>query len=97
MARSSDQTDTSGDRIDRRDLLRGAAALVAGGVALAPPGPALAQTEQQALAIREKAQAEGVTKVTQRGWTPEKFSSIGDAINSDPALTERAVKLIEAK
>ena len=56
-----------------------------------------AQTEQQALDIREKAQAEGVKKVTQRGWTPEKFSSVGDAINADPALTEKAVKLIEAK
>ena len=56
-----------------------------------------AQTEQQALAVREKAQAEGVKKVTDRGWTPEKFSSIGDAINNDPALTERAVELIEAK
>ncbi|HEY3517283.1 MAG TPA: alpha/beta hydrolase [Gammaproteobacteria bacterium] len=51
MARSSDQTDTSGRRVDRRDLLRGAAALVAGGVALATQGPALAQTEQQALAV----------------------------------------------
>jgi hypothetical protein len=56
-----------------------------------------AETEQQALAIRDEAQAESVAKVTQRGWTPEKFSSVGDAINNDPALTERAVKLIEAK
>ena len=56
-----------------------------------------AQTEQQALAIRDRAQTESVAKVTQRGWTPEKFSLVGDAINNDPALTERAVKLIEAK
>ena len=56
-----------------------------------------AQSEQQALAIRERAQEESVKKVTQRGWTPEKFSRVGDAINDDPALTERAVKLIEAK
>ena len=56
-----------------------------------------AQSEQQALAIRERAQEESVRKVTQRGWTPEKFSSVGDAINDDPALTEKAVKLIEAK
>ena len=33
MTRFGDQTDTSGDRIDRRDLLH-AAALIAGGVAL---------------------------------------------------------------
>ena len=56
-----------------------------------------AQTEQQVLAIRDQAQAEGIAKVTKRGWTPEKFSLVGDAINSDPALTERALKLIEAK
>jgi haloacetate dehalogenase len=51
MARFGDQKDTGGDRIDRRDLLRGAAALVAGGVALAAQVPAGAQTEQQALAV----------------------------------------------
>jgi hypothetical protein len=56
-----------------------------------------AQTEQQALDIRDRAQTESIAKVTQRGWTPEKFSNVGDAINNDPALTERAVKLIEAK
>ena len=56
-----------------------------------------AQTEQQALAIRDRAQAEGVAKVTQRGWTPEKFGLVGDTINNDPALAERAVRLIEAK
>jgi hypothetical protein len=56
-----------------------------------------AQTEQQALEIRERAQTESLAKVTQRGWTPEKFNSVGEAINGDPALTERAVKLIEAK
>ena len=35
----------------RRDLLRGAAALVAGGAALAAQGPAAAQSEQQALTV----------------------------------------------
>jgi len=56
-----------------------------------------AESERQALAIRDQAQAEGLAKVTQRGWTPEKFSLVGDAINSDPVLTERALRLIEAK
>ena len=56
-----------------------------------------AKSEQQALEIRDRAQAESVAKVAQRGWTPEKFSSVGDAINDDPTLTERAVKPIEAK
>jgi haloacetate dehalogenase len=35
----------------RRELLRGAAALVAGGVALAGAGPAASQTAEQALAV----------------------------------------------
>src|SRR5262245_37773340 len=56
-----------------------------------------AQTEQQALDIRERAQAESVAKVAKRGWTPEKFNSVGDAIDNDPALTEKAQKLIEAR
>ena len=43
------ETDTS--TLQRRDLLRGAAALVAGGVALAATTPAAAQTEQEALAV----------------------------------------------
>ena len=46
-----DQVDTSADRIDRRDLLRGAAALVAGGAALAAAAPAAAQTDREALAV----------------------------------------------
>ena len=37
--------------LDRRAVLRGAAALVAGGVVLAAETPAVAQTEQQALAV----------------------------------------------
>jgi haloacetate dehalogenase len=37
--------------MDRRNLLRGAAALVAGGVALSASAPTSAQTEQQALAV----------------------------------------------
>ena len=56
-----------------------------------------AQTEEQALEIRGRAQTESIAKVAQRGWTPEKFNSVSEAINGDPALTERAVKLIEAK
>jgi hypothetical protein len=56
-----------------------------------------AQTEEQALEIRGRAQTESVAKVAQHGWSPEKFNSVSEAINGDPALTERAVKLIEAK
>jgi hypothetical protein len=56
-----------------------------------------ARTEEQALEIRARAQSESVTKVEQHGWTPEKFNSVSEAIDSDPALTEKAVNLIETK
>jgi hypothetical protein len=56
-----------------------------------------AQTEEQAREIQGRAQTESIAKVAQRGWTPEKFQSVSDAINRDPALTDKAVKLIEEK
>jgi hypothetical protein len=56
-----------------------------------------AQSEEQALEIRSRAQTESIAKVERRGWTPEKFNSVSEAINGDPALTDKAVKLIEQK
>ncbi len=51
MSELGDQVEATTDRVDRRDLLRGAAALVAGGMALAAAAPTSAQSEQQALAV----------------------------------------------
>jgi haloacetate dehalogenase len=51
MRRFDHETGTTADRIDRRDLLRGAAALVTSGVAMAATAPAAAQTEREALAV----------------------------------------------
>lgn len=56
-----------------------------------------ATTEEQALEIQGRAQTESIAKVEQRGWTPERFNSVSEAINSDPRLTEKAVKLIEQR
>jgi hypothetical protein len=56
-----------------------------------------AQTEEQALEIKGRIETESIAKVAQRGWTPEKFNRISAAINSDPALADRAVQLIEEK
>jgi hypothetical protein len=56
-----------------------------------------AQTEEQALAIRERIETESVAKVEQRGWTPQKFNSVSDAINRNPSLADKAAKLIEEK
>jgi haloacetate dehalogenase len=46
-----DQAEVSTDRLDRRDVLRSAAALVAGGIALASAAPGAAQTDEQARAV----------------------------------------------
>jgi hypothetical protein len=56
-----------------------------------------AQTEEQALEIRGRIETESVAKVAQRGWTPAKFNSVSEAINGNPALTEKVVKLIEQR
>jgi haloacetate dehalogenase len=44
-------SDAGSGKLQRRDVLRGAAALVAGGVALAAQPPAAAQTDREALAV----------------------------------------------
>jgi hypothetical protein len=56
-----------------------------------------AQTEEQALAIRERIETESVAKVAQRGWTPAKFNSVSDAINNNPGLADKAAKLIQER
>ena len=56
-----------------------------------------AQTEEQQLAVRSKVQTESIAKVEERGWTPEKFNSVSEAIDADPELTQKAVALIERR
>jgi hypothetical protein len=54
-----------------------------------------AKSEEQATEIQTRMQKESVEKVSQRGWSPEKFNSVTDAINKDPSLADKAAKLIE--
>ena len=56
-----------------------------------------AKSEQETLDVQNRMQAESVAKVAQRGWTPERFNSITEAINRDPNLADKASKLIEQK
>jgi predicted nucleic acid-binding Zn-ribbon protein len=56
-----------------------------------------AQSEEQAQEARLKMQEESLAKVAQRGWTPEKFNDVTNAINADQRLSERAARLIEDK
>jgi hypothetical protein len=56
-----------------------------------------AQSDQEAQGVRGRMQEESVAKLAKRGWTPEKFQSITEAVNRDPALGEKVAKLIEQK
>jgi hypothetical protein len=56
-----------------------------------------AQTQEQANEVRGRLQTESIAKVRERGWTPEKLNSVTAAINKDPALADKAAKLIEDK
>ena len=57
----------------------------------------LAQTEEQAREIQGRAQTESLAKIAERGWTPERFNNVSNAIQGNPELTDRALKLIETK
>ena len=56
-----------------------------------------AKTDEETRAIEARMQEESIAKVAQRGWSPEKFDGVTEAINKDPRLAEKAVKLIEEK
>jgi hypothetical protein len=55
------------------------------------------QTEDQARALQTRMQEESVAKLARHGWSAERYVLVGEAIKSDPDLTERAVALIEDK
>jgi hypothetical protein len=56
-----------------------------------------AKTEEEAAKIQGRMEDESIEKVEKRGWTPEKFNDVTAAINMDPDLADKAVKLIEQK
>jgi hypothetical protein len=56
---------------------------------------ASAQTEEEAGKVRASFEQETVATLSKHGWTTDKFNSFVTTINSDPALAERASKLIE--
>jgi hypothetical protein len=56
-----------------------------------------AETEQEAQEVQVQMQQESIEKISERGWTPEKYTSVADAVNSDPTLLERALALIEQR
>jgi hypothetical protein len=55
------------------------------------------QTEDEARELQTRMQRESVAKLARHGWTAERYVLMGEAIKSDPELTERAVALIEER
>ena len=55
------------------------------------------QTEQQALELQTRMQQESVAKLARRGWSAERYVLVGEAIKSDPQLTERTIAMIEER
>jgi hypothetical protein len=53
-----------------------------------------AQSEDQARLVQTRMQQESVAKLERHGWTAERYVLAGQAIQSDPLLTERTLALI---
>lgn len=53
-----------------------------------------AKTDAEAQEVQSRMQQESTAVVSKRGWTPERFVTVGDAINADQTLAEKTLKLI---
>ena len=54
-----------------------------------------AKNEQEARNVQTRIQEESLATVARRGWTPERYLTVAEAINANPALLEKARRLIE--
>jgi hypothetical protein len=54
-----------------------------------------AQTDEQAREVQTRMQEESIATVEKRGWTPDQYVAVAEAINSDATLTEKTLRLIE--
>jgi uncharacterized protein DUF4168 len=54
-----------------------------------------AQTEDQARDVQARMQQESLTKLARHGWTAERYVLVGETIESDATLTEKALALID--
>jgi uncharacterized protein HemX len=54
-----------------------------------------AETEEEARDVQARIQIESVEKLTRHGWTAERYVLVGEAIRSDPTLTEKTLALID--
>lgn len=56
-----------------------------------------AESEDQARDLQSRMQQESVAKVAEHGWTPDRYVSVAQAINADPALAEKTRTLISRR
>jgi|GEM_PF-1989650 hypothetical protein len=56
---------------------------------------AAAETQEEAQETQAKLQQDAFQKIADHGWTPDEYSRVVQAVNTDPALREKAVALIE--
>lgn len=55
------------------------------------------ETEDEAQAVQARMQQESIDALDRHGWSPDKFNRVAEALNRDPALVERTLRLIEEK
>lgn len=55
------------------------------------------ETEEEAQDVQSRMQQESIDKIAEHGWTPDQYNRVAQAVNSDPALIERTLSLIEEK
>jgi hypothetical protein len=54
-----------------------------------------AKNEQEARNVQTRMQEESLATVARRGWTAERYLTVAEAINANPALLQKARRLIE--
>jgi hypothetical protein len=55
------------------------------------------QSEDESREVQLQMQDESIAKVSRRGWTPEHYVAVGDAINSNRELATKTLALIEGR
>ena len=58
---------------------------------------AAVETEEQAQEVQTRMQQDSIETLEKHGWTPDKFNRVAQALNQNPALVERTLRLIEEK
>jgi hypothetical protein len=55
------------------------------------------ESEQEAQELQSRMQQESVETISAHGWTPDRYNTVAQTVNSDPNLIEQALKLIEER